>query len=125
MLCYLGNYWTIRILEEKKDFEEGKWAIWRRKEKFIWRNISKKNCIILFYFYFLPNSMQISEQAELLSYVNIVCTPFSIAGAFYMIYSYFKSCTKSFSSKLVFCLALSDLLLSICDVIDIFDSADN
>jgi len=36
-----------------------------------------------------------------------------------MIYSYFQSCAKSFSSKLVFCLALSDLLLSIVDVLEI------
>lgn len=63
--------------------------------------------------------MQASEQTELIKYLNIVCTPFSIAGAFYMIYSYFQSCAKSFSSKLVFCLALSDLLLSIVDVMEI------
>lgn len=63
--------------------------------------------------------MQVAEQTELVSYVNIVCTPFSLAGAFYMIYSYFQSCAKSFSSKLVFCLALSDLILSIVDVVEI------
>lgn len=57
-------------------------------------------------------------QTELISYVNIVCTPFSLAGSFYMIYSYFKNCSKSFSSRLVFCLALSDLLLSICDLVE-------
>lgn len=63
--------------------------------------------------------MQATEQTELVNYVNIVCTPFSLAGAFYMIYSYFQSCAKSFSSKLVFCLALSDLILSIVDVVEI------
>lgn len=68
--------------------------------------------------------MQTPEQIQLLSYVNMVCTPFSIAGASYMIYSYFQSCTKSFSSRLVFCLALSDMLLSIVDVIEIFDPND-
>jgi hypothetical protein len=68
--------------------------------------------------------MQASEQTELVSYVNLACTPFSIAGAFYMIYSYFQSWTKSFSSKLVFCLALSDLLLSIVDVMEILNPND-
>lgn len=63
--------------------------------------------------------MQASQQTELVNYVDIICTPFSLAGAFYMIYSYFQSCTRSFSSKLVFCLALSDLLLSIVDVMEI------
>lgn len=58
-----------------------------------------------------------------MSYANVVCTPFSLAGALYMIRSYFKTSPKSFSSRLVFCLALSDLLLSICDVIDIFQPA--
>lgn len=65
--------------------------------------------------------MQVSEQTELVGYVNLVCTPFSIAGAFYMIYSYFQSCARSFSSKLVLCLALSDLLLSIVDVMEILN----
>lgn len=65
--------------------------------------------------------MQTTEQTVLLSYVNIVCTPFSIAGCFYMISAYFKSCSRSYSSKLVFCLALSDFLLSICDLVAIFD----
>lgn len=64
--------------------------------------------------------MQTEEEAQLLSYANLVCTPFSLAGVFYMIHSFFKTWNKSFSSKLVFCLALSDLLLSVCDVIDIF-----
>lgn len=64
--------------------------------------------------------MQTSEQAELISYANLVCTPFSLAGSFYMLHAYFKTCTKSFSSRLVFCLALSDLLLTTCDLIDIF-----
>lgn len=41
-----------------------------------------------------------------------------------MIYSYFQSCTRSFSSRLVFCLALSDLLLSIVDAMEIFNSDD-
>jgi hypothetical protein len=36
-----------------------------------------------------------------------------------MIYSYFQSCARSFSSKLVFCLALSDLILSIIDLMEI------
>jgi hypothetical protein len=63
--------------------------------------------------------MQATEQTELINYVNIVCTPFSLAGAFYMIHSYFQSCARSFSSKLILCLALSDLILSIVDVIEI------
>jgi len=65
--------------------------------------------------------MQTAEQLQILSYVNMICTPFSLAGAFYMIYSYFQSSVKSFSSKLVFCLALSDLLLGVGDAIDIFN----
>lgn len=68
--------------------------------------------------------MQASQQTELVSYVNLVCTPFSIAGAFYMIYSYFQSCARSFSSRLVFCLALSDLLLSIVNAMEIFNPDD-
>lgn len=68
--------------------------------------------------------MQVAEQTELVNYVNIVCTPFSLAGAFYMIYSYFQSCARSFSSKLVLCLALSDLILSIVDVIEIISPND-
>jgi hypothetical protein len=68
--------------------------------------------------------MQASEQTELVMYVNLICTPFSIAGACYMIYAYLQSCTKSFSSKLVFCLALSDLLLSIVDVLEIISPND-
>lgn len=68
--------------------------------------------------------MQASQQTELVSYVNLVCTPFSIAGAFYMIYSYFQSCARSFSSRLVFCLALSDLLLSIVNTMEIFNPDD-
>lgn len=54
-----------------------------------------------------------------------MCTPFSFAGSFYMIHSYFKSCTKSFSSRMVFCLALSDLLLSICDIIKKIEPASS
>jgi len=68
--------------------------------------------------------MQATEQTELINYVNIVCTPFSLAGAFYMIYSNFQSCARSFSSKLIMCLALSDLILSIVDVIEIFSPND-
>jgi len=68
--------------------------------------------------------MQSAEQQEIVLYINMVCTPFSIAGACYMIYSYFKSGAKSFSSKLVFCLALSDMLLSIVDLLEIFDPND-
>jgi hypothetical protein len=68
--------------------------------------------------------MQASEQTEILSYVNLICTPFSLAGVFYMIYSYMQSCSKSFSSKLVLCLALSDLLLSIVDVLEIITPSD-
>jgi hypothetical protein len=67
--------------------------------------------------------MQATE-TELVSYVNLVCTPFSIAGASYMIYCYFQSLARSFSSKLVFCLALSDLLLSIVDVLEIISPDD-
>lgn len=65
--------------------------------------------------------MQASEQIEVVNYVNLICTPFSLGGAFYMIYAYLQTCTKSFSSKLVFCLALSDLLLSIVDVLEIIN----
>jgi len=68
--------------------------------------------------------MQASEQTELVSYVNLACTPFSLAGAFYMIYCYFQTYGKSFSSKLVFCLALSDLTLSIVDVLEIISPND-
>lgn len=68
--------------------------------------------------------MQVNEQTVLINYINIICTPFSLAGAFYMIYSYFRSCARSFSSKLVFCLALSDLLLSNVDVIEIISPND-
>jgi len=68
--------------------------------------------------------MQATEQTELINYVNIVCTPFSLAGAFYMIYSNFQSCARSFSSKLILCLALSDLILSIVDVIEIISPND-
>jgi hypothetical protein len=68
--------------------------------------------------------MQANEQTELISWVNLICTPFSLAGAFYMIYSYFQTCAKSFSSKLVLCLALSDLLLSIVDVLEIVNQDD-
>lgn len=53
-------------------------------------------------------------------YINIICTPFSLAGCFYMIYSYFKSQSKNFTSKLVFCLAISDLLLTVVDLLEIF-----
>lgn len=70
---------------------------------------------------FYSINMQTGEQSQLMSYTNLICTPFSLAGAFYMIHSYFKTFTKSFSSRLVFCLALSDLLLSICDSIEIFE----
>lgn len=69
--------------------------------------------------------METEEQAEILTYVNMVCTPFSLAGSIYMIHSYFKSCAKSFSSRLVFCLALSDLLLSVVDSIEIFEPIAN
>jgi len=68
--------------------------------------------------------MQVTEQTELVNYVNIVCTPFSLAGAFYMIHSNFQSCARSFSSKLILCLALSDLILSIVDVIEIISPND-
>lgn len=60
-------------------------------------------------------------QQEMMTYLNLVCTPLSIAGASYMIYAYFQSCAKSFSSRLVFCLALSDMVLSVGGIIDIFD----
>lgn len=51
----------------------------------------------------------------------MICTPFSIAGALYMIYSYFQASTKNFTSKLVFCLALSDMLISLVDLLEIFN----
>lgn len=38
-----------------------------------------------------------------------------------MIYSYFRASAKNFTSKLVFCLALSDLLLSVVDLLEIFN----
>jgi hypothetical protein len=50
----------------------------------------------------------------------MICTPFSIAGALYMIYSYFQASTKNFTSKLVFCLAISDMLISLVDLLEIF-----
>lgn len=77
-----------------------------------------------FLFLFTIVGMQVNEQTVLINYINIICTPFSLAGALYMIYSYFRSCARSFSSKLVFCLALSDLLLSIVDVIEIISPND-
>jgi hypothetical protein len=56
----------------------------------------------------------------------MMCTPFSIAGALYMIYSYFKASHKNFTSKLVFCLALSDMLLTAVDLLEIFNpNAEN
>lgn len=102
------------LKKRKKGCETGVRSQKEKKKK-----IKKK--LQLFYLIFIQSQMQTSEQAELISYVNLVCTPFSLAGVFYMIYSYFKTCIRSFSSKLVFCLALSDLLLSICDLIDIFE----
>jgi hypothetical protein len=51
----------------------------------------------------------------------MICTPFSLAGALYMIYSYFRASAKNFTSKLVFCLAMSDMLLSVVDLLEIFD----
>lgn len=57
-------------------------------------------------------------------YINMICTPFSIAGALYMIYSFFQASIKNFTSKLVFCLALSDMLISIVDLLEIFDPND-
>jgi len=80
----------------------------------------KKEFGIYFISHLFQLRMQTGEQAQLLSYANLVCTPFSLAGAIYMIQSNFKTSTKSFSSRLVICLALSDLLLSICDLVDIF-----
>lgn len=75
----------------------------------------------LFYLTFLSSKVETEGQAELASYVNLICTPLSLAGTFYMIHSYFKDYTRSFSSRLIFCLALSDLLLTICDMIDVFE----
>lgn len=57
-------------------------------------------------------------------YINMFCTPFSIAGALYMIYSFCQARTKNFTSKLVFCLALSDMLISLVDLLEIFDPND-
>lgn len=60
-----------------------------------------------------------AQQYQITNLIDIVCTPFSLIGVFYMIHSYFKSCAKSFSSRLVFCLALSDLLLTIVSLLEI------
>lgn len=64
--------------------------------------------------------MQTPEQEQIVLYINMICTPFSLAGVIYMIYSYFKGSTKNFTSKLVFCLALSDLLITLVDLLEIF-----
>lgn len=61
-----------------------------------------------------------TSQDVTIFYINLICTPFSLAGCFYMIYSYFTSPTKNFTNKLVFCLALSDLLLTVVDLLEIF-----
>lgn len=53
--------------------------------------------------------------------INIVCTPFSLMGCVYLLYYNFRSFKFSFSSKLVFCLAISDLLLTLVDVMEIFN----
>lgn len=58
----------------------------------------------LFYLTFLSSKVETEGQAELASYVNLICTPLSLAGTFYMIHSYFKDYTRSFSSRLIFCL---------------------
>jgi hypothetical protein len=51
----------------------------------------------------------------------MICTPFSLAGVLYMIYSYFRTSAKNFTGKLVLCLALSDMLLSVVDLLEIFN----
>jgi len=88
----------------------------KRKKR---KNFSMKIAFILFNIYSI-SKMQTGEQAELTSYANLLCTPFSLAGSIYMIHANFKTCSKSFSSKLVFCLAISDLLLTMCDLLEIF-----
>lgn len=65
--------------------------------------------------------METAEQAQIIFYINVICTPFSLAGVIYMIYSYFNASSKNFTSKLVFCLALSDLLITLVDLLEIFD----
>jgi len=67
--------------------------------------------------------MQASEQTELVSYVNLVCTPFSIAGVFYMIYFLLSVLCQILLKQTCF-LALSDLLLSIVVIIEILDPSD-
>jgi len=62
--------------------------------------------------------MDISD-TEVILIVSIVCTPFCIGGALYMMYSFLRSSSRSFSSKLVFCLALSDLLLGAVSLFEI------
>jgi len=69
---------------------------------------------------YFSHRMETAEQAEIVLYINMICTPFSLAGVFYMIYSYFKANGKNFTNKLVFCLALSDLLITVVDLLEIF-----
>lgn len=68
--------------------------------------------------------MDSENQAVLATYISWVCTPLSFFGCCYMISSYFNSGTKSFSAKLIFCLALSDLVLCLLDAYQIFNPDD-
>jgi len=70
----------------------------KRKEK---RKKFQKNRI--YYFLTITSIKNGNRSPSQINQVhNLICTPFSFAGSFYMIHSYFKSCTKSFSSRLVF-----------------------
>jgi len=82
------------------------------------RNIIKNKLL-----QYKKNQMETNE-SQIINLINIVCTPFSLLGAFYMIIAYFKSCSRSFSSRLVFCLAISDLLLSIVSLLEIISPND-
>lgn len=69
--------------------------------------------------------MQTIDVPEIINLINIVCTPFSLLGVFYMIYAFFQSYSKSFSSRLVFCLAISDLVLSLVNLLEIIYPDDS
>jgi len=126
--CFGGTSASIlkqsRILNGERVEPSGRG--WCQKEK-IKEKISKKSRLLFFNNY-INRKMETVLQAKF-NQINqlhhLIRTPFSFAGSFYMIHSYFKSYTKSFSSRQVFCLALSDLLLSICDLIDIIEPASS
>jgi len=112
--------------ETKQDFERRKSrAFWERLMSKKKRKKKKFQKNRNYYFLTITSIKNGNRSPSQINQVhNLICTPFSFAGSFYMIHSYFKSCTKSFSSRLVFCLALSDLL-SICDLIDVIEHASS